>query len=147
MRNLVIFAILPLILLGGLLTGPVASGVLTLNPSSDNGRVLDALLLGSVGVVVTSKDEIELKTADGFVTVAILPGSVGSKIVFVSYRDGNSEIYTMNSDGTGLVNLTNDAAQDSGPAWSPDGSSIVFASSRTGSWELYVMDADASGVI
>jgi hypothetical protein len=35
MGNLVIFAILPLILLGGLLARLVASGVLTLKPSSD----------------------------------------------------------------------------------------------------------------
>jgi|GEM_PF-1632297 hypothetical protein len=82
MGNLVIFAILPLIILGGLLAGLIASGVLTLKPSSDSGSVLDALLLGPAGVVITSKDEIELKTADGSVMVAILPGSVSDPIIF-----------------------------------------------------------------
>ena len=31
----------------------------------------------------------------------------GAKIAFTSTRDGNSEIYVMNADGTGVVNLTN----------------------------------------
>ena len=32
----------------------------------------------------------------------------GSKIAFVSGRDGNGEIYLMNADGSGVKNLTND---------------------------------------
>jgi len=31
----------------------------------------------------------------------------GSKIVFVSERDGNSEIYLMNTDGSGQTQLNN----------------------------------------
>lgn len=41
----------------------------------------------------------------------------GSKIVFVSVRDGNSEIYMMNADGTDQTNLTNDQARDWNPDW------------------------------
>lgn len=41
----------------------------------------------------------------------------GSKIVFVSLRDGNSEIYMMNADGSDQTNLTNDQARDWGPDW------------------------------
>jgi TolB protein len=63
----------------------------------------------------------------------------GSKIVFVSDRDGNAEIYVMKADGSGQVNLTNDPpatdgncdpdadvcdagtipADDADPAWQP----------------------------
>ena len=45
----------------------------------------------------------------------------GTRIAFRSQRDGNDEIYIMNSDGTCQVNLTNDPAADWSPAWSPDG--------------------------
>jgi hypothetical protein len=68
------------------------------------------------------------------------------KIVFESTRDGNYEIYVMNADGTGLVNVSNNSADDHGPEWSPDGSKIVFSSFRVaaGNEEIYVMNADGS---
>ena len=57
---------------------------------------------------------------------AAFPGANGS-IVFQTNRDGNSEIYTMNADGTNRVNLTRNAADDVEPHWSSDGRKIVFA--------------------
>jgi Tol biopolymer transport system component len=70
---------------------------------------------------------------------AAFPGANGT-IVFQSNRDGNAEIYTMNSDGTNRVNLTRNPAEDTQPRWSPDGTRIVFVSNRTGSNEIYSMD-------
>lgn len=64
----------------------------------------------------------------------------GSKIVFRSERDGNAELYTMNSDGSGQTRLTNDAAADYGPSWSPDGQTIAFVSERDGNAEIYTVD-------
>ncbi len=66
----------------------------------------------------------------------------GSKIVFVSARDGNNEIYRMNADGSSPLRLTNNTADDGVPAYSPDGSKIVFSSFRDGNYEIYRMDAD-----
>lgn len=68
-------------------------------------------------------------------------------LAFVSERDGNSEIYVVNVDGTGLLRLTHDPGLDVDPAWSPDGKRIAFASDRAGSWDIYVMDADGSNVV
>ena len=43
-------------------------------------------------------------------------------IAFTTSRDGNSEVYMMNADGTGQINLTkNPAANDSSPSWQPGG--------------------------
>jgi hypothetical protein len=71
----------------------------------------------------------------------------GMKIAFVSYRDGNSEIYTMNADGSGQTNITNNGADDRDPNWSPDGQRIVFASNRDGDpFEIYTMNANGTGV-
>ena len=56
----------------------------------------------------------------------------GGKIAFVSTRDGNPEIYVMNADGTGVVNLSTNAASDLGPAWSPDGTRLAFHSNQIG---------------
>jgi dipeptidyl aminopeptidase/acylaminoacyl peptidase len=74
------------------------------------------------------------------------------KIAYASAADGDSDIYTVNPDGTELVNLTDafGAAEDTDPNWSPDGSKIAFASSRAGHDEnvlannVFVMNADGS---
>jgi Tol biopolymer transport system component len=68
----------------------------------------------------------------------------GSQIAFLSWRDGNAEIYSMAADGTGQVNLSRDPGKDLLPAWSPDGSQIAFASDRDGQSAIYVMGADGS---
>ena len=68
----------------------------------------------------------------------------GKKIVFESNRSGNFEIYTINTDGSDIKQLTHDTSFDGTPAWSPDGKSIVFASERDKDPEIYIMNADGS---
>lgn len=71
---------------------------------------------------------------------ATFPGTNG-KIAFSRDVGGNRDIFSINADGTGLVNLTNTATVgESQPNWSPDGQKIVY--SRSGIW---VMNADGSG--
>ena len=65
-------------------------------------------------------------------------------IAFETDRDGNFEVYAMNADGADQTNLSNNAASDRDPAWSPDGSKIAFESDRDGNFEIYVMNADGS---
>ena len=62
----------------------------------------------------------------------------------MSNRDGNSEIYIVNADGSNLVNLTNNPSTDRCPVWSPDGSKIAFNSNRDGNEAIYVMNTDGS---
>jgi DNA-binding winged helix-turn-helix (wHTH) protein len=66
----------------------------------------------------------------------------GKRIVFMSAREGKPDIYVMNADGTGLINLTANPASDACPSWSPDGRQIVFESDRPPGQGIYVMDAD-----
>ena len=82
----------------------------------------------------------------------------GRTIVFVSWRDGNGEVYAMDANGSGPRNLTqNPAKKDVRPAWSPDGRRIAFVSSRDRHQrmqpglrtppeqsDIYVMNADGS---
>jgi TolB protein len=69
----------------------------------------------------------------------------GRKIVFVSARDGNLEIYVMNADGSKQQNLTRHPGRDSDAEWSPDGKKIAFTTKRAGNFEIYAMNADGSG--
>ncbi len=79
----------------------------------------------------------------------------GSKILFrrlFRVRSGgelltNSEIFVMNSDGTGVINLSKNAWFDGWPSWSPDGRRIAFSSNRSDPYQIYVMNADGSGVM
>ncbi|MBN1811906.1 MAG: PD40 domain-containing protein [Anaerolineae bacterium] len=81
---------------------------------------------------------------------AIVPEPVHpvQRILFVSNRDrdGDDEIYVMDSNGANPIQLTENAVWDHHPAWSPDGSRIVFASAREEAVRLYVMDADGGNV-
>jgi Tol biopolymer transport system component len=72
------------------------------------------------------------------------PAGYGTRVAFMSARDGNWEVYTVNMDGSGRKRLTENAAQDGLPTWSPDGKSIAFVSNRGGSWAIWVMAADGS---
>ena len=75
------------------------------------------------------------------------PVSVPFPILFVSDRDGDSDIFAMRDDGSGVKNLTFHAGFDSDPAWSPDGTRIAFVSDRDGNGndEIHVMNRDGSG--
>ena len=68
----------------------------------------------------------------------------GEKIVFETNRDGNSEIYVVNVDGSTQTRLTNNTASDGSPSWSPDGNKIAFTSDRDGNSEIYVMNFDGT---
>jgi Tol biopolymer transport system component/LysM repeat protein len=70
------------------------------------------------------------------------PAGYGSRVAFMSARDGNWEVYVVNMDGTGLKRLTSNSANDGLPTWSPDGRSIAFVSNRSGAWAIWVMDAN-----
>jgi Tol biopolymer transport system component len=71
-------------------------------------------------------------------------GSTPGTIAFTSTRDGNAEVYVMRADGSHVVDLTRNLAQDGQPSWSPDGKRIAFVSTRTGNAQIYVMNADGS---
>ena len=70
--------------------------------------------------------------------------SRSSRIVFSSDRGGNSDIYSMNPNGSGVVNLTNNASSDIEPVLSPDGTKIAFVTNRSGNSDVYVMNSDGT---
>ncbi|MFC2135234.1 TolB family protein [Bacteroidota bacterium] len=68
------------------------------------------------------------------------------QIIFYSHAiGGNDEIYSVNIDGSGFMNLSQSPGKDVLPEFSNDGSKIVFSSNRDGNSEIYIMNADGSG--
>jgi Tol biopolymer transport system component/erythromycin esterase-like protein len=75
-------------------------------------------------------------------------GGGSGRIVFSSYREGESEIFTMGVDGSDMTRLTEDTARLNQPTWSPDGSHIAYVRREwPTNFEIYVMKADGSGQI
>ena len=66
----------------------------------------------------------------------------GKSIAFVSDAGGSSEIYLMNADGSGLVRITRDLADDNYPVWSSDGKQILFTSNRSGRFGIYALSVN-----
>lgn len=58
-----------------------------------------------------------------------------------------TNIFVMNSDGSNMVQLTDDSSNFR-PEWSPDGGSIAFVRNRIDGYpEIFVMNADGSGQV
>ena len=98
-----------------------------------------AMIAASLGVLVAAARPAE----------AAFPGSNG-QIVFYSAQSiaagdpsaTDTEIFSMNSNGTSLTQLTVNSSQDFNPAWSPNGLEIAFESRRDGNDEIYKMAAN-----
>jgi len=76
-----------------------------------------------------------------FVEPSISPD--GSTVVMRS-SSGQEDLYIVKPDGSGLRKITDDAAKDRGPKWSPDGKQIAFYSDRSGRYEIWTIDAEGS---
>jgi DNA-binding winged helix-turn-helix (wHTH) protein/Tol biopolymer transport system component len=76
-------------------------------------------------------------------TVSIAPDG---KIYFNSWMSGTSEIWSANSDGSNLRQLTNNKWEEDSPIVSPDNNTIYFSSVQTGKWFLWRMNTDGSNL-
>jgi Tol biopolymer transport system component len=59
----------------------------------------------------------------------------------------NKDIFSINIDGTHLVQLTDTPANEESISWSPDAKLIAFASNRFDSWEIYIMNDDGTNPV
>ncbi len=104
--------------------------------------VQDALRGGAMQDITASQ---QLTDSQSFTRNLVTSWSPdGSKIAFSSDRDANTEIYIMNTDGSGIVRLTDHPASDMEPAWSPDGKLIAFSSNRDGESEIYLLEVEGA---
>jgi len=106
------------------------------------------------------QDHLTIARWDGSGTTSIFVGSPvrspdwspdGSRLAFLASTDlGPADIWVVQADGTGAVNLTND--EDPGAyawvRWSPDGSRLVFESTRSGSQgrDIWALAPDGTGL-
>ena len=113
----------------------------------NHGTTVIAAAIALAGLFIALTGTTLAKPAE-----ATFPGNNG-RIAFASDRttgegvnnpEGDFEIFSMNRDGTGLTQLTDNAALDQDPEWSPNGRKLAFQSDRELFSNIFVMNADGS---
>ena len=105
---------------------------------------MNKIIIGSIVLVIIVAGAVIISRPKETPTEVVKAGR--DTIAFNSNRDGNLDIWLMNKDGSGLVQLTkNQGEENLGPQWNGDKSKIIFTSTRDGgNHELYIMNADGS---
>ncbi len=111
------------------------TGVATINSAG----MATSKAAGSTTIEATSKG------ISGSATLTVAPPVSAGEIAFVSSRDGSSQVYVMNSDGTNERRVTSLTGGGLNPFWSPKGGKIVFTSWRDVMNELFIVSGDGSG--
>ena len=106
----------------------------------------------------SSIERVGLDPASGRVTEPPRPVFRGSRVIYTqdispkgdwiafSTLGGREDPFVVRSDGTGYRQITDDAARDRGPKWSPDGTRIAFYSDRSGRYETWTIRPDGGGL-
>jgi len=70
----------------------------------------------------------------------------GEWLAFNSWAK-QEDLFVVRKDGSGMRQLTDDAYQDRGPRWSPDGRRLAFFSNRSGKYEAWTIRFDGSDLL
>ena len=104
---------------------------------------------GTDGDIASGDDEADEDTASDPSTRLLTHSgrgprwsSDGQRIVFYSSRNGQSDIYSIDSDGKNEIRLTTHETGEWSPTWSSDGLRIAFVSGRDGHDSIHIMDSD-----
>jgi TolB protein len=122
---------------------PTSPGGLDWSPDGET-----IIFNSAANISIVNKDGSGLSHLTDGTSTALSWSPDGGKILFDRFDEtGNSDIYVMNSNGSGVLNLTTnpDPHLYLAADWSPDGSQIVFTCGELD--EICVMNADGSGIV
>lgn len=105
------------------------------------------LPMANIQVSAIDRSVVLLRITDnacGDVEVAM--SADGTRVAWISSCDGDGELWTANSDGTGLLQLTTNATNERAPTMSSDGTRIVFVSNAGGDDELWSIQSNGTGL-
>lgn len=70
----------------------------------------------------------------------------GERLILVLKRDGGFHIYTLDTLGKNLIQLTTGTETALMPTWSEDGQQIAFVATKDRNYQLFIMDADGCDI-
>lgn len=106
-----------------------------------------------VALVATGCTESGTPTEGGgqsnALALARAPRPSSGRITFTSHRGGNTDIYLMNADGSGVTRVTSSLAVDHFGRLSPNGKQIAFDNHTFDAvgGDLFVVNTDGSGLV
>jgi len=120
--------------------------------SADGTRLAYSSVLQTTNVQRLAFDPVKgsVKGEDAWVTTGSRvwsgpdPSPDNQWVTFYSRLVPEGDVYISRSDGTGLRQITSDAALDRVPRWSPDGNWIAFFSNRGGPYNVWKIHPDGS---
>lgn len=65
---------------------------------------------------------------------------VQGAIAYTAFEGGQSDIWAVPIDGRAPIRITNDAADERDPVWSPDGRRLAYAGRADDNWEIYIYE-------
>lgn len=71
-------------------------------------------------------------------------GIAQTRIVYISDKTGQKELYIMDYDGYSNKMITGNRSLNLSPSWSPDGGLIVYTSYKEGNPDIYIVDLTTS---
>jgi Tol biopolymer transport system component len=82
------------------------------------------------------------------ITATSIPmGTISGRLLGFSGTQGYEDVFVMNGDGSGLINLTkNNPGPDIFPSWSPDGQKVAFNTDEVSGGKIYVVNSDGTGL-
>ena len=101
-------------------------------PVIENGRMTPEILwsFGRVGNVEVSPDETKILYSVSYYSV--------------EQNKSNSELFVMNTDGSGKKQITKTANKEIAAKWMSDSKHIAFLSNESGSMQLWTMKDDGT---
>lgn len=85
-------------------------------------------------------------TQPGVVMQQVPEAQFTGTIAFSMWAGNQQDLFAWSAGQSVPTRLTDNAADDRDPAWSPDGKRLAFASRRDGNWELYILEMESGQV-
>ena len=111
-----------------------------------NWMIAVALVLAGTPLFAQSGPLARARQVTASYNLDLVPSPDGRRAVLIKIIGGREQLFTINMDGSGEIQITRDDADHEDPVWSPDGRKIAFVLVKGGKKIVHLMNPDGSGI-